>query len=141
MAWRSDAGPRETVYLTDIALFLGLYVLLIGMLALWARLLAQRLQLVKLERAMRYFNRVMFAARTFVPAWFGIGVPKGTPAPIIDRLNREINAGLADPRVRDKLVDLGGMLMGGSPAEFGKVVVDETEKWAKVVKFSGAKPE
>jgi len=74
-------------------------------------------------------------------AWFGIGVPKGTPAPIIDRLNREINAGLADPRVRDKLVDLGGMLMGGSAAEFGKVIVDETEKWAKVVKFSGAKPE
>jgi tripartite-type tricarboxylate transporter receptor subunit TctC len=82
----------------------------------------------------------------FVPgyeasAWFGIGVPKGTPMPIIERLNREINAGLADPKVRDKLVDLGGMLMGGTPAEFGKVVVEETEKWAKVVKFSGAKPE
>ena len=82
----------------------------------------------------------------FVPgyeasAWFGIGVPKGTPAPIIERLNREINAGLADPKVRDKLVDLGGMLMGGTPAEFGKVVVEETEKWAKVVKFSGAKAE
>jgi tripartite-type tricarboxylate transporter receptor subunit TctC len=82
----------------------------------------------------------------FVPgyeasAWFGIGVPKGTPMPIIERLNREINAGLADPKVRDKLVDLGGMLMGGTPAEFGKVVVEETEKWAKVVKFSGAKAE
>jgi tripartite-type tricarboxylate transporter receptor subunit TctC len=82
----------------------------------------------------------------FVPgyeasAWFGIGVPKGTPAPIIERLNREINSGLADPKVRDKLVDLGGMLMGGSPADFGKVMVEETEKWAKVVKFSGAKPE
>jgi len=82
----------------------------------------------------------------FVPgyeasAWFGIGVPKGTPAAIIERLNREINSGLADPKVRDKLVDLGGMLMGGTPADFGKVVVEETEKWAKVVKFSGAKAE
>jgi len=82
----------------------------------------------------------------FVPgyeasAWFGIGVPKGTPAAIIERLNREINSGLADPKVRDKLVDLGGMLMGGTPADFGKVVVEETEKWAKVVKFSGAKPD
>ena len=82
----------------------------------------------------------------FVPgyeasAWFGIGVPKGTPAALIERLNREINSGLADPKVRDKLVDLGGMLMGGTPADFGKVVVEETEKWAKVVKFSGAKPD
>jgi STE24 endopeptidase len=74
MAWRAEPGPREIVYLTDIALFFGLYLFLIGMLALWARLLAVRLPLVRLERAMRYFNRVMFAARTFVPVWFGVGV-------------------------------------------------------------------
>ena len=82
----------------------------------------------------------------FVPgyeasAWFGIGIPKGTPAPIIEKLNRMINAGLADAKVRDKFVDLGGMMMGGTPAEFGKTIVEETEKWAKVVKFAGAKPE
>jgi STE24 endopeptidase len=74
MAWRADAGPRATVYLTDIALFFGLYLLMIGMLATWARLLAARLPGVRLERAMRYFNRVMFAARAFVPIWFGVGV-------------------------------------------------------------------
>src|SRR5688572_29474000 len=74
MAWRAEAGPPATVYLTDIALFFGLYAFMIGMLALWARLLARRQRLVRLERAMRYFNRVMFAARAFVPVWFGVGV-------------------------------------------------------------------
>jgi tripartite-type tricarboxylate transporter receptor subunit TctC len=74
-------------------------------------------------------------------AWFGIGAPKGTPTDIIGRLNAEINAGLADPKLRARLVDLGGMLIGGPPAQFGKLVVDETEKWAKVVKFAGVKGE
>ena len=70
----------------------------------------------------------------------GIGVPKNTPADIIDRLNREINAGLADPKLKAQLADLGGTVIAGSPADFGKLIADETEKWAKVVKLSGAKP-
>jgi tripartite-type tricarboxylate transporter receptor subunit TctC len=82
----------------------------------------------------------------FVPgyeasAWFGVGAPKGTPDEIIEKLNKEINAGLADPKLRAKLADLGGQMMGGTPADFGQIIVEETEKWAKVVKFSGAKPD
>ena len=77
----------------------------------------------------------------FVPgyeasAWFGIGAPKNTPAEIIDRLNKEINAGLADPEIKARLADLGGTVLPGSPADFGKLIADETEKWAKVVKFA-----
>jgi tripartite-type tricarboxylate transporter receptor subunit TctC len=74
-------------------------------------------------------------------SWFGIGVPKGTPAEIVSVLNKEINAVLAEPGMKTRLTDMGGMLLPGSPAEFGKIVADETEKWAKVVKFSGAKVE
>lgn len=82
----------------------------------------------------------------FVPgyeasAWFGVGVPRGTPAEIIDKLNKEINAAIADPAIKARLADMGGMLINGTPEEFGKIVVEETEKWAKVVKFSGAKPD
>jgi tripartite-type tricarboxylate transporter receptor subunit TctC len=71
--------------------------------------------------------------------WFGVGVPKNTPAQIIDQLNTEINAGLADPKIKALVADMGGTVLAGSPAEFGKLVADETEKWARVVKFSGAK--
>jgi tripartite-type tricarboxylate transporter receptor subunit TctC len=83
---------------------------------------------------------------SFVPgyeasAYFGIAAPRNTPPEIIDRLNKEINAGLADPRMKSRLTDLGGTVVAGSPADFGKLIFDETEKWAKVVKFSGAKPE
>jgi len=60
-------------------------------------------------------------------------------AEIIDKLNKEINAGLADPRLRTRLSELGGMMLTGSPADFGAFISDETQKWAKVVKFSGAK--
>jgi tripartite-type tricarboxylate transporter receptor subunit TctC len=74
-------------------------------------------------------------------AWNGVGVPKNTPAEIIEKLNKEVNAVLADPKVKDRIADLGGTVMTGSAAEFGKFIADETEKWAKVVKFSGAKPE
>ncbi len=72
-------------------------------------------------------------------AWFGIGAPKGVPPEIVDRLNREVNAYLADPGGVKRLADLGGTPMPGSPADFGKIVVDETEKWRKVVEFSGVK--
>jgi tripartite-type tricarboxylate transporter receptor subunit TctC len=82
----------------------------------------------------------------FVPgyeasAWLGVGAPRNTPAPIVDRLNKEINAVLSDPKMKARLADLGGTVLAGSPADFGKLIVDETEKWAKVVKLSGAKPD
>ena len=74
-------------------------------------------------------------------AWFGLGAPKGTPAEIVDKLNAAVNAGLADPKLKARLADLGGAMLVGTPADFGKLIVEETEKWAKVVKFSGAKPD
>ena len=80
----------------------------------------------------------------FVPgfeasAWYGVGVPKDAPAEIIDKLNKEINAAFDDPRMKRRLADMGGTALAGSPADFGKLIVVETEKWGKVVKFSGAK--
>jgi tripartite-type tricarboxylate transporter receptor subunit TctC len=72
--------------------------------------------------------------------WYGIGAPKNTPAEIIDKLNKEINAALADAKMKARLADMGGILIPGSAAEFGKLIADETEKWGRVVKFSGAKP-
>ncbi len=82
----------------------------------------------------------------FVPGyeasqWYGIGAPKGTPADVIERLNRETNAVLADPKMQARLAELGASVLSGSPADFGKLIVDETGKWAKVVKISGAKPD
>jgi tripartite-type tricarboxylate transporter receptor subunit TctC len=73
--------------------------------------------------------------------WYGVGAPKATPAEIVDKLNREFNAGLADPKIKARLADLGGVPMPMTPPDFGKFLVDETEKWAKVVKFAGLKPE
>jgi tripartite-type tricarboxylate transporter receptor subunit TctC len=72
-------------------------------------------------------------------AWYGVGAPKGTPAAIIDRLNAEINAILSEPKVKTRVAEMGATLIAGSPADFGRLVADETEKWGKVVKFSGAK--
>ena len=71
--------------------------------------------------------------------WIGIGAPKDTPAAVINKLNGEINAALADPALKAKVTALGGMVLPGSAGEFGKFVADETAKWAKVVKFSGAR--
>jgi tripartite-type tricarboxylate transporter receptor subunit TctC len=71
--------------------------------------------------------------------WYGLGVPKNTPAEIVDKLNKEVNAALADPKMKARLADLGGVALLGSPAEFGKLIAEETEKWAKVVKFAGIK--
>jgi tripartite-type tricarboxylate transporter receptor subunit TctC len=70
-------------------------------------------------------------------AFYGVGVPKGTPPEIIDKLNKEINAGLADPKIKARLAELGGMLIPGTPADFGKLVAGETDKWAKVIKDGG----
>src|SRR5262245_60279291 len=82
----------------------------------------------------------------FVPGyeatgWFGVGAPKNTPAEIIDKLNNEINAALADPQLKARFADLGGTVIAGSPSDFGSFVATETEKWAKVVRFAGIKPE
>jgi tripartite-type tricarboxylate transporter receptor subunit TctC len=74
-------------------------------------------------------------------SWFGIGAPAGTPAEIIDKLNRETNAGLADPTIRARLADLGCMELTGSAADFGKLIADETQKWGKVIREAGIKPQ
>jgi tripartite-type tricarboxylate transporter receptor subunit TctC len=71
--------------------------------------------------------------------WFGVGAPKATPAEIVEKLNKEINAGLADRKLNARLADLGGDVLALSPADFGKFIADETEKWAKVIKFAGIK--
>jgi tripartite-type tricarboxylate transporter receptor subunit TctC len=82
----------------------------------------------------------------FVPgyeasSWFGICAPRNTPAEIVDKLNREINAGLSDPKIKARFVDMGGAALPGSPADFGKLIVDETEKWAKVIRAANIKPD
>jgi tripartite-type tricarboxylate transporter receptor subunit TctC len=82
----------------------------------------------------------------FVPGYeassmFGLGAPKNTPPEIVDRLNKEINAALADPKFKARLADLDGKVLGGSPADFGKLIAEETEKWGKVVKFANIKPD
>src|SRR5207248_2115835 len=73
--------------------------------------------------------------------WQGLAAPKNTPAEIIDRLNMEINAALADPKIKARLVDLGGTVLAGSPADFGRLIADETEKWGKVIRAANIKPE
>jgi tripartite-type tricarboxylate transporter receptor subunit TctC len=83
---------------------------------------------------------------SFVPAyeasaWLGVGAPRNTPADIVDKLNKEINSGLSDPKMKVRFADLGATVLAGSRADFGKLIVDETEKWAKVVKLSGARPD
>jgi len=82
----------------------------------------------------------------FVPgyeasAWWGIGAPRNTPVEVIDRLNEAINAGLADPKMKARLADLGGTLLALSPPDFGKLIAEETEKWGKVIRAANIKAE
>jgi hypothetical protein len=72
--------------------------------------------------------------------WYGIGAPRNTPAEIVDKLNKEINAALSDPKIKARLADLGGTVLGGSAADFGKLIADETEKWGKVIRAANLKP-
>jgi tripartite-type tricarboxylate transporter receptor subunit TctC len=80
-----------------------------------------------------------FVAGYEASAWYGIGAPQKTPAEIVDRLNQETNAGLADAKLKARLADLGGTLIPGSPADFGKLIADETEKWGKVIRAANIK--
>ena len=73
--------------------------------------------------------------------WYGIGLPKNVPAEVVEKLNREINASLADPKLKTRLVEIGYATTGSSPAEFGSMIAREIEKWVKVIKFAGIKPE
>jgi len=82
----------------------------------------------------------------FVPGyeasqWYGLGAPKNTPAEIVDKLNKEINTAIADPGMKARLAAIGGEPLPGSPAEFGKLIAEETEKWGRVVRAAGIKPE
>ena len=82
----------------------------------------------------------------FVPGyevsnWFGLGMPSHTPAEVIDRLNIAVNEGLTDPKLKGRFADLGGTILPGSPADFGKLVADETEKWGKVIRMAHIKQE
>src|SRR5882724_7090235 len=82
----------------------------------------------------------------FVPGyeasqWYGVGAPKSTPAEIVDKLNKEINAALIDARMKARFTEIGGTALAGSPAEFGRFIAEETDKWGKVVKFAGIKPD
>ena len=85
-------------------------------------------------------------ATEFVPgyeasSWCGICAPRNTPAEIIDKLNREINAGLSDPKIKARFVEMGGAPLPGSPADFAELIAEDTEKWGKVVRAANIKPE
>ena len=82
----------------------------------------------------------------FVPGygastWSGVGAPKATPAEIVETLNKEVNVGLADPKLRARLADLGGDTLALSPSEFGRLIVDETKKWGKMIRAANIKAE
>jgi len=74
-------------------------------------------------------------------AWFGIGAPRSTPADIVRSLNKEINLELTDPKTKARLAEFGGTVITGAPSDLGRLIIDETEKWAKVITFAGIKPE
>jgi tripartite-type tricarboxylate transporter receptor subunit TctC len=76
-----------------------------------------------------------------ITAWFGVGAPRGTPAEVIDKINTEITAGLADPKMKARLADFADVPMPMTPTEFGKLIAEETEKWGKVIRAANIKPE
>src|SRR5262249_55633256 len=82
-----------------------------------------------------------FVARYRASLWYGIGAPRNTPIEIVEKLNQEINAGLTDPTIKARLAGLGATALPGSPADFGKLIAEETEKWAKVIRSANIKPE
>ena len=82
-----------------------------------------------------------FVAGYVASSWFGIGAPKNTPAEIVDKINKEINAGLADPKISSRIADLGGVALPGLPADFGRLITTETEKWGKVIRTANIKAE
>jgi tripartite-type tricarboxylate transporter receptor subunit TctC len=86
-------------------------------------------------------RRVDFLPGYEATSLWGLGAPRNTPAEIIDKLNKEINAALADPKMKARLADLGGTMIAGSPADFGKLIANETEKWGKVIRAANIKPE
>ena len=86
------------------------------------------------------------AMSEFVPgyeasSWLGVGVPKNTPTEIINTLNREVNAGIGDPKIKERFADLGSTVVAGSPSDFAQQILDETEKWGKVIRAANIKPE
>jgi len=108
---------------------------------------SDRLRVIAVTTAMRFEGAPDIpTVGEFLPGfeasqWYGVGAPKNAPAEIVGKLNNEINAALDDRRIQPRLADLGGTVLRGSPSDFGKLVSDETEKWGKVVKFAGIKPE
>ena len=93
------------------------------------------------EQQAKLFEEFTQAAQHEASAWYGLGAPKATPAEIVDKLNKEVNAALADPRMKARIVDLGGDVLALSPADFGKLIADETEKWGKVIRALNIKAE
>ena len=80
-----------------------------------------------------------FVAGYEVSSWYGIGAPRNTPADVVDTLNKAVNAGLADAKLKKQLDDQGGIEMAGTPSDFGKLIADETEKWGKVIRAANIK--
>jgi tripartite-type tricarboxylate transporter receptor subunit TctC len=139
VTYRSAAAVMTDLLSGQVQLYFGTTASLLE----YVRTGKLRALAVTIERRLDALPDVPTVAE-FVPGyeasnWYGIGAPRNTPVEVIEKLNKETNAGLADPKLKARLADLGGTPLLGSPADFGKLIAEETEKWGKVVKFSGAK--